>query len=205
MPAIAPSTGPQISATCSRSSPLSRAAALSSCGAATASRSRKSRTAGSIAKLTSPSPAQRVERGGSLRTVPTSGARPRAEVMAPSRRPSPAVAVRSTNQIERDAILTRYLRCVRQPSAQRQRRGRCFPHDSNDADRLIRGLIGGQAAAAVEIMGRAQTCQDPMVVTAAALIGPGAPELLARWSRAGSDIPRASSRRDRHRVSGRRP
>ena len=49
-----------------------------------------------------------------------------------------------------------------------------------DADRLIRGLIGGQAAAAVEIVGRAQTCEDPMVVTAAALIDPGAPELLAR-------------------------
>ena len=49
-----------------------------------------------------------------------------------------------------------------------------------DADRLIRGLIGGQAAAAVEIVGRAQTCEDPVVVTAAALIDPGAPELLAR-------------------------
>jgi hypothetical protein len=51
---------------------------------------------------------------------------------------------------------------------------------ANNADRLIRGLIGGQTAAAVEIVGRAQSCQDPMVVTAAALIDPGAPELLAR-------------------------
>lgn len=62
---------------------------------------------------------------------------------------------------------------------------------ANDADRLIRGLIGGQTAAAVEIMGRAQTCQDPMVVTAAALISPGAPHLLAR----GADLARTSRER----------
>lgn len=62
---------------------------------------------------------------------------------------------------------------------------------ANDADRLIRGLIGGQAAATVEIMGRAQTCEDPMVVTAAALISPGAPELLAR----GADLAQTSRER----------
>ena len=51
---------------------------------------------------------------------------------------------------------------------------------ANDSDRLIRQLIGGETAAAVDIVGRAQTSEDPSVVAAAALIGPGAPELLAR-------------------------
>ena len=51
---------------------------------------------------------------------------------------------------------------------------------ANDSDRLIRGLIGGQATAAVDIVGRAPTSEDPVVVAAAALIDPGAPELLAR-------------------------
>jgi hypothetical protein len=52
---------------------------------------------------------------------------------------------------------------------------------ANDSDRLIGQLIGGETAAAVEIVGRAQTSEDPVVMAAAAaLIDPGAPELLAR-------------------------
>jgi hypothetical protein len=50
----------------------------------------------------------------------------------------------------------------------------------NDSDKLIRQLIGGETAAAVDIVGRAQTSEDPVVVVAAALIDPGVPELLAR-------------------------
>jgi len=49
-----------------------------------------------------------------------------------------------------------------------------------DADRLIRQFIGGDAAAIARIVERAPTSDEPILLVAAALIDPAAPDLLAR-------------------------
>ncbi len=49
-----------------------------------------------------------------------------------------------------------------------------------DTDRCIRQFIGGDAAAADDIVDRARTSDQPIVLVAAALIDPAADHLLAR-------------------------
>lgn len=50
----------------------------------------------------------------------------------------------------------------------------------DDIDVLLRRLIGGDAASAVEILDRATTASTPKLLVAAALIAPHPQELLAR-------------------------
>jgi hypothetical protein len=49
-----------------------------------------------------------------------------------------------------------------------------------ESDRCIRQFIGGDAAAAADIVDRARTSDQPMVLVAAALIDPAAHQLLVR-------------------------
>jgi NaMN:DMB phosphoribosyltransferase len=49
-----------------------------------------------------------------------------------------------------------------------------------DTDRLIRQFSGGDAAATAGIVEQARTSQEPVLLVAAALIDPAAPDLLAR-------------------------
>ncbi len=49
-----------------------------------------------------------------------------------------------------------------------------------DTDTLVRQLISGDPAAAAEILARATTSTEPLVLTVAALLDPGTPELLHR-------------------------
>jgi hypothetical protein len=60
-----------------------------------------------------------------------------------------------------------------------------------DTDLLIRRLIGGDPAAAIRIADLARTSDEPILLVAAALIDPAAPELLARA------VALASTTRDR--------
>ncbi len=53
----------------------------------------------------------------------------------------------------------------------------------DDIDILLRGLIGGDAASAVEILDRATTADMPTLLIAAALIAPDPQELLDRAAR----------------------
>ncbi len=64
-----------------------------------------------------------------------------------------------------------------------------------ETDRCIRQFIGGDAAAAADIVDRARTSDQPTVLVAAALIAPTAPHLLARASEL------AVTTRDRHLVA----
>ena len=50
----------------------------------------------------------------------------------------------------------------------------------DDSDTLVRQLISGDPAAAGVILARAATSTEPIVLTAAALIDPATPALLAR-------------------------
>jgi hypothetical protein len=66
-------------------------------------------------------------------------------------------------------------------------------HD--EADKLIRQLVGGDPAATVRILDRARTSQEPIILVAAALIDPTAQDLLTR---AGES---AATTRDRQLVA----
>ena len=113
--------------------------------------------------------------------------------MAPSRCHRTGSSGESTNQIERGAILIP----VYGASDSRQRRvspvSDGVPHDRHrqagpGAHRRSGRGGGGDR-------GPGQTCQDPVVVVAAALISPGTPELLAR----GAEL--AQTTRDRQLVA----
>jgi hypothetical protein len=49
-----------------------------------------------------------------------------------------------------------------------------------DVETLVRLLIGGDPAAAAAIAAQAATSTEPLVLTAAALLDPGRPELMSR-------------------------
>lgn len=49
-----------------------------------------------------------------------------------------------------------------------------------DTDSLIRQLIGGDSGAIAGLVDGARTSKDPILIVAAALVGPGAVDLLAR-------------------------
>ncbi len=60
-----------------------------------------------------------------------------------------------------------------------------------ETDSLVRQLISGDPAAAAAILTRATTSNEPLVLTAAALLDPAIPELLARA------VAAATTRQDR--------
>ncbi|MGV8910039.1 MAG: hypothetical protein ACOH1Y_13745 [Propionicimonas sp.] len=64
-----------------------------------------------------------------------------------------------------------------------------------DTETLIRQLIGGDAAAATRIVDRARTSVEPLLLVAAALIDPTAPDLLVRAKES------ATNTRDRQLVA----
>jgi hypothetical protein len=64
-----------------------------------------------------------------------------------------------------------------------------------DTDKLIRQLIGGDAAAIPDLVDWARTSDEPIQLVAAALIDPPSPDLLARANRL------AATTRDRQLVA----
>jgi hypothetical protein len=65
-------------------------------------------------------------------------------------------------------------------SAEHQRRPQAGGMTAAETDRLIRGLVGGDAVARRCIVQRAQTSDDPLLLVAAALVDPGAADPLRR-------------------------
>jgi hypothetical protein len=49
-----------------------------------------------------------------------------------------------------------------------------------DSDALLRQVIGGDVAATVQVIDRARTSDEPLLLVTAALVGTAAPDLLAR-------------------------
>ena len=49
-----------------------------------------------------------------------------------------------------------------------------------DSDRMLRQVIGGDAAATANVIDRARSSDEPLLLVTAALVDPAAPDLLAR-------------------------